>query len=71
VPYLREDRLVHEDLVATVEVMQRMALLGGEEPLAAGGSGSEPTRRTSAVFLKADAIQPDEPPLEAGAGSRR
>lgn len=71
VPYLREDRLVHEDLVATVDVMQRMALLGGEEPHAAGGNGSEPTRRTSAVFRKAEAIQPDEPPLEAGAGSKR
>jgi len=70
VPYLREDRLVHQDLIATVEVMQRMALLGGSEPVATGGMYESP-RRSSAVFRKADALEPDEPPLEAGTGARR
>jgi hypothetical protein len=70
VPYLREDRLVHEDLVATVDVMQRMVLLGGSEPAAMAGMHESP-RRSSAVFRKADAVEPDEAPLEAGTTFRR
>jgi histidine ammonia-lyase len=70
VPYLREDRLVHADLVATVEAMQGMVSLGGSKPAVAN---DQPTKRTSAVFLKAAAHElPEEPPLEdTAAGSRR
>jgi histidine ammonia-lyase len=73
VPYLREDRLVHADLVATVEVMPRMASLGGQEPAAATARKDQPTRHTSAIFLKAGAVAPDEAPLDEAAtgGPRR
>ena len=72
VPYLREDRLVHADLTATVETMRRMVSLGGHEPQLSKIEADEPARRTSAVFLKAAAIAADEAPLEeAAVGSRR
>lgn len=42
VPYLREDRLVHADLVATVEAMPRMVSLGAstlsDAAMTSGGS---------------------------------
>lgn len=65
VPYLREDRLVHNDLVASAEVLKRMASLGFQEPEAAKVTNQESVRHTHAVFLKADAVQPDISPLEA------
>jgi histidine ammonia-lyase len=70
VPYLREDRLVHTDLVATVEAMRRMVSLGGNEPAPAN---DQPARHTSSVFLKAMPQElPEEPPLEeTAAGSHR
>ncbi len=74
VPYLREDRLVHNDLVATVESMRRMVSLGSQEPaVAATAANDESVRRTSAVFLKATPQElPVEPPLEGAAtGSGR
>ena len=72
VPYLREDRLVHADLTATVEVMRRMASLGGHEPPASNVAKDEPQKRTSAVFLKAVAVAADDPQVEEAAlGSRR
>jgi len=47
-----------------------MVSLGGQGP--AAEAKEEPTRRTSAIFLKADAVEPDESPLEeAAAGSRK
>jgi histidine ammonia-lyase len=71
VPYLREDRLVHDDLVATVEVLKRMDSLGGREADAESLASDQSARRTSAVFLKADAVLLDEPPVaEAVSGSR-
>jgi histidine ammonia-lyase len=69
VPYLREDRLVHNDLTATAETLRRMVTLGGHEPAAA--QSAEPERRTSAIFLKADAVEPDEVLLEEAVGSSR
>lgn len=66
VPYLREDRLVHADLVTTVELMRQMAAFGAHEPAAVAHDPHH--RHTSSVFLKADAVEPDE---EAAAGSRR
>jgi phenylalanine ammonia-lyase len=69
VPYLREDRLVHADLVATVAVMDRMASLTGKAPDLDAPIVDEPARRTSAIFLKADAIS--EPPVEEIAKSSR
>ncbi|HKO53780.1 MAG TPA: aromatic amino acid ammonia-lyase [Polyangiaceae bacterium] len=72
VPYLREDRLVHADLTATVTTMKRMVSLGGHEPAPSNVEAREPEPRTSAVFLKAAAVAPEEAPLEeAAAGSRR
>jgi histidine ammonia-lyase len=71
VPYLREDRLVHGDLVATVEAMQRMASLGGPGTPAEDVK-DETARHTSSVFLKATPHElPVEPPLEEAARSRR
>ena len=71
VPYLREDRLVHADLTATVDVMRRMVSLGGQSATEAA-ERPEPARRTSAIFLKADAVPTDEEALdEAAAGSRK
>lgn len=69
VPYLREDRLVHNDLMATAETMRRMVTLGAHEP--APARAAEPARRTSAIFLKADAVDLDEPALEEAVGSSR
>jgi len=68
VPYLREDRLVHNDLTATAEIMRRMVTLGAHAPAPAQ---QEPERRTSAIFLKADPIAPDAIPLEEAAFSSR
>lgn len=69
VPYLREDRLVHNDLVASAETMRRMVTLGAQEP--AAREQPAPQRRTSAIFLKVDAIEADEGLLEEAAGSSR
>lgn len=69
VPYMREDRLVHTDLTATAEVMRRMISLGAQEP--APTRRAEPQRRTSAIFLKADPLEPDEAPLSEAVGSSR
>lgn len=76
VPYLREDRLVHEDLVTTVQAMGRMASLGGQAapaaPTARVEEREEPQRHTSAVFLKATPQElPEEPPLEGVVGGGR
>jgi histidine ammonia-lyase len=72
VPYLREDRLVHADLTATVEVMRRMASLGGDALPASSAEKDESHRRTSAIFLKAAAVAAEDEPLEeVAAGSRR
>lgn len=72
VPYLREDRLVHKDLVATVEALKRMDSLGGREAYAASATGDGSARRASALFPEADAELPDGQPLEAAAsGSGR
>lgn len=72
VPYLREDRLVHADLTATVELMGRMASLGRRAPSAPSEAPEkdEPERRSSAVFLKAKPVGEDALD-EAAAGSRR
>lgn len=73
VPYLREDRLVHGDLVATVKVMQGMTSLGQERETEQGTTTEASGRHTSGVFLKATPQElPQEPPLEgAAAGARR
>jgi len=68
VPFLREDRLVHEDLTATVAALQNMESLGGgaqTEP----SIGNGPTRHTSAVFLKATGQIAEDAQL-AGAGRK-
>lgn|SRR6185369_15655377 len=69
VPYLREDRLVHNDLTATAETMRRMVTLGAQEPVPA--QPAEPARRTSAIFLKAEVVALDETALEEAVGSSR
>jgi phenylalanine ammonia-lyase len=73
VPYLREDRLVHGDLIATVDVMRRMTSLGRAEPAAAPAAKDEPepTRHTSAVFLKAQPVSAEDIPQEEAAGGAR
>lgn len=72
VPYLREDRLVHDDLVATVEALKRMDSLGGPEAYAASATSDGSARGASAVFLEADSALPDGQPMEAAAsGSGR
>jgi len=72
VPYLREDRLVHADLTATVEAMRRMVALGSHEAEMTPTPEDGPTRRTSAVFLKAARVEADETLLEeVAAGSGR
>jgi len=69
VPYLREDRLVHADLIATVETMRHMVSLGGQAPVVAN---DQLTRHNSSVFLKATAHElPEEPPLEDAAAKSR
>jgi histidine ammonia-lyase len=72
VPFLREDRLVHADLTATVGAMRRMVSLGGQEPDEGATASDGPVRHASAVFLKAKPLEPEEAPLEeVAAGSRR
>jgi histidine ammonia-lyase len=69
VPYLREDRLVHEDLLTTVSAMQRIFSPDGDEPV---GAHDQQTRRTSAVFLKATPQElPEEPALEGSAAASK
>jgi hypothetical protein len=70
VPYLREDRLVHADLVATAAALHGIVRPGEKEAPAPGDSRA---RHTSAVFLKATAHElPEEPELaEPAAGSQR
>ncbi len=70
VPYLREDRLVHADLVTTSRLMQQMASFGAHDPGMSGDEDAPPNHRhTSSVFLKADAVEPDSE--DSAAGSRR
>lgn len=70
VPYLREDRLVHDDLVATVGALDHVFAGAGEARV---GDSEHPPRHTSSVFLKASPLElPEEPPLEdAAAGSQK
>lgn len=67
VPYLREDRLVHADLVTTAQLMRQMVSFGAQEPVEPANDPQH--RHTSSVFLKADAVEPDAE--ESAAGSRR
>ena len=74
VPFLREDRLVHADLTATVRAMERMVSLGSSELATASipAEAEAHARHSSAVFLKAAPQElPLEAPLEGAAGSRR
>ncbi|HEX2871843.1 MAG TPA: aromatic amino acid ammonia-lyase [Polyangiaceae bacterium] len=67
VPYLREDRLVHADLVATVGALEHVFSGEGEARV---GDSEHSTRHTSSVFLKARPVElPVEPPLEGPAAA--
>lgn len=68
VPMLREDRLVHEDLVTSVEALRKMSSLGGAERHAPQGYREESPRRGSGVFLKADSVDVSTPLSRALAG---
>ena len=61
VPMLREDRLVHEDLVTSVEALRKMSSLGGAEPHAPAAYREEPPRRGSGVFRTASSEAEDVP----------
>jgi histidine ammonia-lyase len=63
VPMLREDRLVHQDLVTSVEALRKMSSLGGAERHAPQGYREEAPRRGSGVFLKADSVVDVSTPL--------
>jgi phenylalanine ammonia-lyase len=63
VPYLREDRLVHGDLVASAEALNRMESLGARGADADVAPTGGPAHRDSAVFLKNPA-PPDGGTLE-------
>lgn len=66
VPYLREDRLVHDDLVATVGALEHVFSPQSEARI---GDSEHPTRHTSSVFLKASPVElPEE---EAAAASQK
>jgi histidine ammonia-lyase len=71
VPVLREDRLVHEDLLATVAALRTMRSFGGSgRPMSNETAGG--TKRASGVYLKSDPVAEDELPLaEAAASSRK
>jgi phenylalanine ammonia-lyase len=61
VPVLREDRLVHRDLVTTVEALRTMSSLGGAERHATAAYRDPPAQRGSGVFRKADSAAEDVP----------
>jgi hypothetical protein len=69
---MQEDRLVHEDLTASVEVLRKLSSLGSSERPASISSG-EPKRRTSASGLFRKGYDPtaEEEPLEQAAASSR
>jgi histidine ammonia-lyase len=71
VPLLREDRLVHEDLTATVEALRNMRAFGGSGRIAPSNLRPDGTRRSSGVYLKSDPVAPEEPSLAEAAGSRK
>ncbi len=60
VPMLREDRLVHDDLVTSVEALRKMSSLGGVERHAPAAYREEPPRRGSGVFRTAGSEAEDE-----------
>ncbi len=69
VPMLREDRLVHEDLLTTVEALRTMSSLGGVERHAPAAYREEPPRRGSGVFRTADR-EDEDVPLERVVGGQ-
>lgn len=69
VPMLREDRLVHEDLVTSVEALRTMTSLGGAERNAPAGYREESTRRGSGVFRKGEPVD-ETAPLERAIGGQ-
>jgi histidine ammonia-lyase len=74
VPFMQEDRLVHEDLTASVEVLKKLRSLGSSQRPAASISSAEPKRRTSASGLFRKGYDPnaeEEPVEQAAASSRR
>jgi phenylalanine ammonia-lyase len=71
VPLLREDRLVHQDLTATVGALRGMRSLGGSGRITPLNLGEEGPRRSSGVYLKSDPGAQEEPGLAQAAGSRK
>ncbi len=71
VPVLREDRLVHQDLTATVAALRAMRSLGGSGRVTPSHLDQGGPRRSSGVYLKSEPVAPDEPSLgEVATGSR-
>jgi len=76
VPFLREDRLVHEDLTATVAALGEMRCFQRYEGLAAQAANDElPARKASGLYRKGvDTLEntlEDEPIIEKAAASSR
>jgi histidine ammonia-lyase len=71
VPLLREDRLVHEDLTATVAALRNMRAFGGSGQITPSNLRADGTRRSSGVYLKSDPVAPEESILAEAAGSRK
>ena len=72
VPVLREDRLVHQDLTATVSALRAMRAFGGSGHAAPAEQSDLWPRHSSGVYLKSDPVAPEEPAFEdALAGSRK
>jgi len=73
VPFLREDRLVREDLTATVEALRTLSSLDAPVRAPASIPGKRPKRATSSSGLYRKGYEPneEEEPLEQAAASSR
>ncbi|HEX6272807.1 MAG TPA: aromatic amino acid ammonia-lyase [Polyangiaceae bacterium] len=74
VPFLREDRLVHEDLGATVDALRRLSSTAAPTLLAVAPSNERPKRATASSGLYRKSYEPgaeDEEYDKAAASSRR
>jgi histidine ammonia-lyase len=71
VPVLREDRLVHQDLTATVGALRTMRSFGGSGRSAPATSSDGAPKRGSGVFLKSDPVAEESSLEELVAGLRK
>lgn len=71
VPFLREDRRVHEDLDATLLALREMRAFGGSGKISSPRKNEDGTKRSSGVFRTSEAVESDETLSETAVGGAR